>query len=180
MNTYAYVGGNPLRYTDILGLEYAEKYAGYGAIAGGSIAAAGSLVADGATMGGNIPFTPAEIAAGSAVGGAIGYGVGSAVDWFVDGGAEAIGDAISDAADATGEAIGDAAEAISDWWCDDAPKEDDLEKVCDERLAIDLVTCEALGRRSGKAAYAICHSQAMERYADCLSERNMNPPGISW
>ncbi len=54
------------------------------------------------------------------------------------------------------------------------------EETCEERLALDMETCKALGRRNGKLAYRLCEKQAMERYADCLSGRDMNPPLPPW
>jgi uncharacterized protein RhaS with RHS repeats len=80
INGYAYVGGAPTHYVDPLGLRYAEAWAAQGAVIGGTVAAVGSVVADAATGGVNIPATPAEIAAGAALGAAAGYALGSIAD----------------------------------------------------------------------------------------------------
>jgi len=81
LNTYSYVGNDPLYWIDPYGLYYAEIFGTGGAILGGTIAAGGSVILDAATVGFNIFATPAEIAAGIAIGGAAGYGLGSALDW---------------------------------------------------------------------------------------------------
>jgi RHS repeat-associated protein len=80
INLFTYVRGNPLRWIDPEGLRYAEQYAAYGAIIGGTLVAAGSVVADVGTFGANIVATPAEIAAGAALGGAFGYAIGNLID----------------------------------------------------------------------------------------------------
>jgi len=84
VNLANYVGGNPVVFVDPWGLKYAELYAGYGAVTGGTLTAAASVGLDVATGGLNILATPYEIAAGTALGGAIGYGVGSFVDWLLE------------------------------------------------------------------------------------------------
>ncbi len=80
INTYTYVTNNPLNYIDPMGLEYAEKFALYGGIAGGATVTVGSVYVDVVTGGLNIIATPAEIAAGTQGGAALGYLVGTAVD----------------------------------------------------------------------------------------------------
>ncbi len=72
--------GNPINLIDSTGLKYAEEYAVIGAVMGGAIAVGGSVVADAATGGLNLPATPTEVAVGAAVGGSVGYGIGSAID----------------------------------------------------------------------------------------------------
>jgi len=79
-NRYGYVFGNPINLIDSTGLKYAEEYAVIGTVMGGAIAVGGSVVADAATGGLNIPATPTEVAVGAAVGGSVGYGIGSAID----------------------------------------------------------------------------------------------------
>ncbi|WP_240669021.1 RHS repeat-associated core domain-containing protein [Dyella sp. M7H15-1] len=85
LSFYAYVGGNPLSYIDLLGLmSYAQSWSTGGAVAGGAVTAGGSVVVDAFTGGLNIAATPAEIAGGSAIGGGVGYLLGSALDWATD------------------------------------------------------------------------------------------------
>jgi RHS repeat-associated protein len=55
---------------------------------------------------------------------------------------------------------------------------------CEENLNRDLATCQALGRRRGRAAYRICEQQAMLRYGNCLAGRDgeggINAPLPPW
>jgi RHS repeat-associated protein len=79
-NLYPYVGGNPVSYTDPLGLFYAELFSVGGGIAGGAVAFGGSIVADVYTGGLNILATPAEIGAAISGGAAFGFAIGKALD----------------------------------------------------------------------------------------------------
>ena len=84
INTFAYSQNNPVNFADPLGLYFAEIYGGYGAVAGGSVAAVGSVGVDAVTGGLNILATPAEVGGGAALGAAIGYGIGDALDNIFD------------------------------------------------------------------------------------------------
>lgn len=80
-SAYLYASGNPSSLIDPLGLESrASSWARRGAIYGGTTIFAASLVADAGTVGVNVPFTPAEVGAGSAIGAGIGYVTGSIAD----------------------------------------------------------------------------------------------------
>jgi RHS repeat-associated protein len=70
LNTYAYVGNNPLRYTDPYGLT--AQGAAYGAAFFGGVTAFGSIAIDAVTGGANILATPGEIAAAIAAGAVVG------------------------------------------------------------------------------------------------------------
>ncbi|MBC9249131.1 hypothetical protein A9179_02455 [Pseudomonas alcaligenes] len=132
LNTYAYVMGNPLGYSDRSGL------AGETALA-----AWGTWVATDTAIPEPSDFAWPKWAV---------YGVG-------------------------GAALGGLVWATSD---DDAEECPDKEKVCEERLEIDLATCAALGKRDGASAYKICEGQAMARYARCLRGSDVNPPLPPW
>ena len=80
-NRFAYANNNPYKYVDPDGKKYAESWAVQGAAIGGTVTAAGTVVADAYTGGINILATPSEIATGTAIGGGIGYTLGSFVDW---------------------------------------------------------------------------------------------------
>jgi RHS repeat-associated protein len=83
-NLYGFANNNPINYYDSLGLDYASAFAGYGAIAGASVAAGSSVVVTAETGGINIIATPAEIAGGAVAGSAVGYAVGSLLDDLAD------------------------------------------------------------------------------------------------
>lgn len=59
---------------------------------------------------------------------------------------------------------------------------EEREQRCQERLDRDLKTCEAVGKRDGKSAYAICERQAYLKYGNCLSGRDkgINAPLPPW
>jgi hypothetical protein len=103
LNLYAYVGDGPLNSTDPLGLnadptsamwtrvnvpspalpsdlKFQPLLTGVGAVVGGAAATGGSFVADAATLGVNIPATPAETAVGAAAGAAVGSAAGKIMD----------------------------------------------------------------------------------------------------
>lgn len=56
---------------------------------------------------------------------------------------------------------------------------DDIREHCDQLLRIDTDTCNAITRRRGARAGAVCHQSASERYAACLRGRPL-PPLNTW
>ena len=152
ISSYAYVGSNPLAFTDYLGLAKDQAciaaYAAGGAVCGGVVGYYGGGALGGA--GGAIICSPsgpgaAVCAAGGAAGGSIlGGAVGAAAGGILG--------------NLAGQAM--------------CPDEDDREKRCNENLERDLATCSVLGRRFGKKEYEVCRQQAMARYGNCLSGRD--------
>ena len=60
--------------------------------------------------------------------------------------------------------------------------ERDKEKHCKENLDRDMETCTKGSKRFGKKWFKVCESQAMERYGNCLSDRDKdgNAPLPPW
>lgn len=81
INTYAYVGSNPVSRIDRDGLT--PQGQAIGATIGSTLVVGSSIVADVATGGANIAATPAEIAGGAAAGAAIGGVISdiASIDW---------------------------------------------------------------------------------------------------
>ncbi|MGH7490161.1 MAG: RHS repeat-associated core domain-containing protein, partial [bacterium] len=61
----------------------------------------------------------------------------------------------------------------------EACKDDDRKQHCEDLLRVDTDTCNAIARRRGPAAGAVCHASASERYAACL-RGNPLPPLSTW
>ena len=59
----------------------------------------------------------------------------------------------------------------------DKTKEDD---VCEERLKMDMSTCRNGSKRRGPEWFRVCEQQAMERYGNCLAQREQRPPLPKW
>jgi hypothetical protein len=60
--------------------------------------------------------------------------------------------------------------------------DEEREKRCEDNLERDLETCNALGKRGGKATYRVCEQQAYLRYGNCLAgrDRDIDAPLPPW
>ena len=57
----------------------------------------------------------------------------------------------------------------------DTPEETERERFCREQLEDDTEMCDAVWKKHGDAAAAKCRASAMERYANCLAGRAVQP-----
>jgi RHS repeat-associated protein len=157
ISTYAYVESNPLLFTDYLGLGKDQTcvaaYTATGSVCGGVAGYYGGGVL-GAAGGGLVcsPSGPGAVAcaAGGAAAGSSGGGAAGSV----------VGGILGNLA---GQAM-----------CPDDDKEE-----CEKLLRVDTDTCNAIARRRGARAGAVCHASASERYAACLRGSPI-PPLSTW
>lgn len=163
VSTYGYVYSSPLIWSDPLGLTAKEKGAAIGCAIGGgvgsSLGAAGGGLAGGAA---GLSCGPGAVACSPAAAGG-----GGVVGWTVGGALGCISGA------STGYVIGAILDACSE-------SVEDKAKRCDENLAGDNATCDAIWRaeKAGKrprGAAARCYASAMQRYGNCLAGRDPGP-----
>lgn len=159
VSTYGYVGGDPLAFIDPLGQEpnrrCVNRFIAFGATCGGAIGYIGGGV--GGALGGGAACTLVAPGVGTAGCGAAGAIGGSKGGGLLGAG---IGGTI-------GGILGQAL----------CPEDDEDE--CENLLATDTATCNAITRMRSSVAGARCHASASQRYAACLRGDPI-PPLDTW